>query len=61
MVISFKMLPRGFPGGPVVKNLPWNAGGVGSIPGQGTKIPHKSGQLSLLAQLESLHRTNAVK
>ena len=31
-----------FPGGPVVKNLPSSAGDVGSIPGQGTKIPHAS-------------------
>ena len=30
---------RGFPGGLVVKNLPCNAGDLGSIPGQGTKIP----------------------
>ena len=29
-----------FPGGPVVKNPPSNAGDAGSIPGQGTKIPH---------------------
>ena len=28
-----------FPGGPVVKILPSNAEGVGSIPGRGTKIP----------------------
>ena len=39
-----KALKRGlgdFPVGPVVKAL-WShcAGGVGSIPGQGTKIPH---------------------
>ena len=34
-----------FPGGPVVKNLPSNAGDAGSIPGQGTKIPHAAGQL----------------
>ena len=27
-----------FPGGPVVKNLPYNAGNTGSIPGQGTEI-----------------------
>ena len=27
-----------FPGGPVVKNPPSNAGDNGSIPGQGTKI-----------------------
>ena len=37
---------RDFPGGPVVKNLPSNAGDVGSIPGRGTKIPHAVGQLS---------------
>ena len=35
-----------FPGGPMVKNLPYNAGDTGSIPGQGTKIPHAMGQLS---------------
>ena len=34
-----------FPGGPVVKNLPSNAGDVGLIPGQGTEIPHV-GQIS---------------
>jgi len=28
-----------FPGGPVVKNLPSNAGDTGSVSGQGTKIP----------------------
>ena len=32
-----------FPGGPVVKNLPYRAGDTGSIPGQGTKIPHAAG------------------
>ena len=31
-----------FPVGAVVKNLPTNAGGVGSIPGRGAKIPHAS-------------------
>ena len=36
-----------FPGGPVVKNLPYNAGDAGLIPGQGAKIPHATGQLSL--------------
>ena len=34
-----------FPGGPVVKNPPSNAGDSGSVPGQGTKIPHAAGQL----------------
>ena len=29
-----------FPGGPAVKNPPWNARDVGSIPGWETKIPH---------------------
>ena len=28
------------PGGPIVKNLPSNSKDMGSIPGQGTKIPH---------------------
>ena len=31
-----------FPGGPVVKTSPSNAGDVGSIPGWGPKIPHAS-------------------
>ena len=46
----------------MVKNLPCNAVDAGSIPGQGTKIPHAVGQLSPLAastepasQLESVH------
>ena len=34
---------RDFPGGPVVKTLPSNAGGVDSIPGWGADIPHTSG------------------
>ena len=38
-----------FPGGPGVKNPPSNAGTVGSIPGQGTKIPYAAGQLNLPA------------
>ena len=35
-----------FPGGPVLKNLPYNAGDVGSIPGWGAKISHALEQLS---------------
>ena len=31
---------RDFPGSPVVKTLPFNAGGAGSVLGQGAKIPH---------------------
>ena len=36
-----------FPSGPVIENLPPNAGYAGLIPGRGTKIPHAMGQLSL--------------
>ena len=39
----FKKNNRDFPGDPVVKTLPSNAGGASSIPGQGAKIPHASG------------------
>ena len=35
-----------FPGGPVVKNPPSNAGDAGLIPGRETKIPHVAGQVS---------------
>ena len=35
-----------FLGGPVVTNLPCNAGDAGSIPGQETRILHASEQLS---------------
>ena len=40
---NLKYDTRDFPAGPVVKNPPSNAGDVGSIPGQGTKIPHALG------------------
>ena len=49
---------RDFPGGPVVKNPPANAGDVGSIPGQGTKTPHAVGQLSPRATTTELVRLN---
>ena len=45
--IPFIKIPvRDFPGGPVSKNPPCNAGDVGSISGLGTKIPHTTEQLS---------------
>ena len=47
-----------FPGGPVVKNLPSNAGGACSIPGQGTKIPHAAEQLSPCATTTELLHLN---
>ena len=36
-----------FSGGPVAENLPSNAGDMGLIPGQGTKISHGLGQIRL--------------
>ena len=40
---------KDLPGGPVVKNLPANAGDTGSIPSG--NIPHAKGQLSLCAMV----------
>ena len=42
-----------FPGGPVVKNPPANVRDEGSIPGQGTKIPHAMGHITLCAPVKS--------
>ena len=42
-----KICTRDFSGGPVVKNLPWDVGNAGLIPGLRTKIPHAVEQLSL--------------
>ena len=39
-------MSRDFLGDPMVNNLPCDAGDVGLIPGQGTKIPHAMKQLS---------------
>ena len=47
-----------FPGGPVVKNPPSNAGDVGSIPCRGTKIPHAMGQLIPRTTTTELLRLN---
>ena len=45
-----------FPGGPVVKTSPSNAGGAGSIPGRGAKIPH-----ALWPKNQSIKRSNIIK
>ena len=37
---SLKSISWDFPGSPVVKTSPSNAGGAGSIPGRGATIPH---------------------
>ena len=50
---SYKEM-KDFPGGPVVKNLPCNAGDAGSIPGLGTKIPYATEQPSLYGHRFSL-------
>ena len=47
--LSKTVLLWDFPGGPVVKNPPSNAGDAGSIPGRGAKVPQAAGQLSLCA------------
>ena len=39
----------------MVKNPPSNAGDMGSIPGQGTKIPCAAGQLSLSTATTETH------
>ena len=36
---SFGSQPGDFPGNPVVRAQPFHFGGLGLIPGQGTKIP----------------------
>ena len=40
---------RDLPAGPMVKNLLYNAGDMGSVPGGGTMIPYAKEQLSLRA------------
>ena len=42
----------------VVKNLPANAGDLGSSPGRGIETPHATGQLSLRATTIELARLN---
>ena len=42
LLIGIRIVSRDFPGSPVVKTSPSNAGGAGSIPGRGAKIPHAS-------------------
>ena len=45
--MDIKRLHGDFPNGPMVKNLPCNAGDTASIPGLGTNIPHATEQLNL--------------
>ena len=48
-MIAIKKTWEGTSFGPVVKNLPANAGDTGWISGSGTKMPPATGQLSLCA------------
>ena len=41
--VAIKMSEGDFPGGSVVKGPPSNVGGVGLIPGQGSKVPYAEG------------------
>ena len=46
-----------FPGGPLVKNLPSNAGDMGLIPGRGTMIPGRGTMIPHAMRQLSLHAT----
>ena len=50
-----------FPSGPVVKASPSNAGGAGSSPGQGAKIPYASWPKNQYANDRSNMVTNSIK
>ena len=50
-----------FPGGPVIKTSPSNSEGVGSIPGQGAKIPHSSWPRKKKTYNRSNTVTNSIK
>ena len=54
-------LNRDIPGGPVVKNLPCNAGDVGLIPGRATRNPHAVGQLTPKATMKIPHFTTKTR
>ena len=57
MFFQDKFHLKDFPGGPVAKRPPCNAGDVSSVPGWGSKIPHITEQLSgRTATIESEHR-----
>ena len=42
-----KVLNRDFPGGPVIRSPPCNAGNTGLTPGRRTRIPHAAEKLVL--------------
>ena len=50
---KIKTLVRGFPGGPVVKNVPTNTGDMGSVPGSERSPGVGNGNLLQYSCLES--------
>ena len=56
--VLFKYQHRDFPGGPVVKTSPSNAGGVGSIPDQRAKTPFASSQNQSIKQKQNYNKFN---
>ena len=52
------MLPKGFPGGSVVKNLPTNVGDVGSIPESGRSPGEENATHSSILSVESCGQRN---
>ena len=59
----FKTFVWDFPSGPVVGTSPSNAGGEGSIPGQGAKTPHASPKHKTQKQTrgkKKTHKTEAI-
>ena len=55
LAVPLKSLKREFPGGPVVKTSPANAGSASSIPGRGAKIPD-----ALWPKKPKKHKTEAI-
>ena len=54
--MALNILNRDFPGGPGLRFHAASGGGAGSIPGQGTKIPHAVEELNLhTTTRESVH------
>ena len=54
---SFSKMQRDFPGGPGVKTPCPQCRGMGSVPGQGTKIPHAAKNLKELHVPRTLPKT----
>ena len=58
MIMAYVLFKVYYSALPAIKNLPASAGNMGSIPGEGTKMPRVSGQLSPHAMTESPHSTD---